>query len=295
MAVSIDNSVQHEIGGSPPARRTKKARSRQRQRQRDRGLTAVTVVSSAVVVVFLWWLIVRESHTPSYVVPSPVSVAQTLWKGLTVSPASSQSLLHQFGSTFEAAMIGLGVGGVIGVAIGAVAAQFRWLERLLMPYVFGFQTMPKVAIAPLLMIWFGFGQTSKAMLAGTLAFFPLVVNTFTGMNLVEREHLQLFTSLRASKMDFMLRLRLPGALPMVMAGLEIAIIQALLGAVVAEFIAGQSGIGTEIVLFEQTSNTSGIFAVLVILAVAGALLHAIVRYIHRRVVFWLPVESQGLG
>src|SRR5262249_26061297 len=154
--------------------------------------------------------------------------------GLTKSPTSKASLLYQFFVTFKAAMYGLVVGAVGGVVVGMLAAQFKSVERVLMPYVFAIQSTPKVAVAPLLMIWFGFGVTSEAILAGLLAFFPLVVNTFVGMNLVDRERLRLFAALRASKIEVMLRLRLPTALPMILAGLEIAVVQALLGAVVAE-------------------------------------------------------------
>jgi NitT/TauT family transport system permease protein len=230
---------------------------------------------------------------PSYLLPSPSEVWQSLWPGLTENPTSRASLLYQFSITFKAAMIGLFFGAAAGITVGMVAAQFKWLERITMPYVFAIQTTPKVAIAPLLMIWFGFGLASEAILAGILAFFPLVVNTFTGMHLVDRERLRLFAALRASRMQVMTRLRMMTALPMILAGLEIAVVQALLGAVVAEFIAGQAGIGTQIVQFQSVSNTAGVFAAIIVLAAAGILLHTIVKFARTRFIFWHNAGDEG--
>lgn len=255
----------------------------------ERVVTAMVFITSLVAIIVIWWAIVKIGNLPSYELPGPLPVWDALWSGVTTG--GSSSLLFQFLITFRAAMIGLAVGAVVGIAIGGVAAQFKFMERLLMPYVFAIQTMPKIAIAPLLLIWFGFGQASETILAGLLAFFPLVVNTFTGMNLVDREQLRLFAALRATRVQTMVGLRTMTAIPMILAGFEIAIVQALLGAVVAEFIAGQDGIGTQIVQMESNSNTVGIFAAVILLALAGIVLHGIVRFVRTRVIFW---QSQGI-
>lgn len=257
----------------------------------ERMLNIGVFIASAVAIVAIWWLIVKTADLPSYELPSPGEVWHALWSGISTTDRSS--LLFQFFITFKAAMIGLAVGAAAGVLVGAVAAQFKALERLMMPYVFAIQTMPKVAIAPLLMIWFGFGQATETILAGLLAFFPLVVNTFTGMNLVDRERMRLFSALRATRVQTISLLRLMTAVPMILAGLEMAVVQALLGAVVAEFIAGQEGIGTQIVQMEANSNTAGIFAAILLLAVAGIVLHAIVRFARTRVVFWQTEETEN--
>jgi NitT/TauT family transport system permease protein len=248
-------------------------------------------VASLVVLVVIWWAVVRLTNIQSYILPSPRQVWDALWPGITADPTSSTSLLFQFWITFKAALIGLAIGSVGGALVGMIAAQFTWIERVLMPYVFALQTTPKVAIAPLLMIWFGFGLTSEAFLAGTLAFFPLVVNTFTGMNLVDRERMRLFKALRASRLDIMFRLRMMTALPLILAGFEMAVVQALLGAVVAEFIAGQAGIGTLIVQQQSVSNTPGVFASIIVLALAGIILHAIVKAVRVRLVFWQRAQG----
>lgn len=259
----------------------------------EQGRGVAVLVTSFVCFVLLWWATVKIGDIPSYILPSPAAVWDALWPGLTQDPTSNSSLLYQFSITFKAAMYGLVVGALAGVTIGMLAAQFKPVERVLMPYVFAIQSTPKVAIAPLLMIWFGFGITAEAILAGLLAFFPMVVNTFAGMNMADREQLRLFAALRATKGQIMVRLRFMTALPMILAGLEIAVVQALLGAVVAEFIAGQSGIGTQIVSFQSVSNTAGVFAAIIVLAVAGILLHAIVKLARTKLIFWQADGKEG--
>lgn len=258
---------------------------------RRRWQTALTFLASFALLVAVWWMVTASGQVQDYLLPAPDAVARSLIAGLTEPLTSEASILYQFGVTFRAAFIGLIVGGLLGVLVGTVAAQSALLERLLMPYVFGLQSMPKVAIAPLLMIWFGFDLTSKTILAGILVFFPMVVNTFTGMNLATREHVRLFTSLRASRLDVIFRLRLPTALPLILAGVEIAVVQALLGAVVAEFIAGQAGIGTMIIRYQSVNDTASVFGALVVLAAAGILMHSIVRFCRLRLVFWNRSDS----
>ena len=254
-----------------------------------RGATILTTVVSLVAVVAIWWIWTVRSHVQSFVFPGPSAVARALWYGIS-SPVSASNLLYQLGITTLAAIIGLLVGGALGIILGALAAQFKPAERLVMPYVFAIQTMPKIALAPLIFTWFGFGAVPKEVLAGLLAFFPLVVNTYAGMNLVDRDSIDLFASLRATRLEEMVKLRLPTALPLVFAGLEIAVVNALLGAVVAEFMAGQDGIGTTMIKLQSVSNTAGIFACLIVLAVAGVLLHSIVRVLRLKLVFWGPAS-----
>lgn len=253
--------------------------------------TTLTFLASFALLVTVWWLITAYGGVQDYLLPAPDAVARSLVAGLTEPLTSEASILYQFGETFRAAFIGLLSGGLLGILIGTIAAQSALLERLLMPYVFALQSMPKVAIAPLLMIWFGFDLTSKTILAAILVFFPMVVNTFTGMNLASREHVRLFASLRASRLDVIFRLRLPTALPLILAGVEIAVVQSLLGAVVAEFIAGQAGIGTLIIRYQSVNDTASVFAALVVLAVAGVLMHTIVRFCRLRLVFWNRADT----
>lgn len=256
-------------------------------RPSERQINILTLVGTASGLIVLWHLLVVWMEPPTYLMPAPLDVGRALFNGVVASsPMSESSLLYQMAITLRAAAIGFGVAAVFGVLLGTIAAQAPLLERVLMPYVFGLQSMPKIAIAPLLMIWFGFGVTSKAALAGLLTFFPVVVNTYTGMSIVDKDMVKLFKALRASRMNTLFRLSLPAAAPMIFAGLDIAVVQALLGAVVAEFIAGQEGIGTQLIRFQYINNTAGVFAALIVLAVTGVLLHAMVAVLKRRVIYW---------
>lgn len=253
---------------------------------RERIQNAGVLLATSTLLVLLWHLAVVFFDLPSYLLPKPLAVGQAFFNGITASPTSEVSLIYQMALTMRAAMIGFGVAAILGIILGTVAAQSRLLERLLMPYVFGLQSMPKIAIAPLLMIWFGFGVTSKAALAGLLTFFPVMVNTYTGMSIVDRDMVRLFRSLRASKFQTLVRLNIPAAAPMIFAGIDIAVVQALLGAVVAEFIAGQDGIGTQLIRYQYINNTAGVFAALLTLALTGILLHGLVSIVKRRVIYW---------
>ena len=165
-------------------------------------------------------------------------------------------------------------------------AEFDAVRRAIFPAIVGFQSLPKVAIAPLYIIWFGFNIESKIAMAATLCFFPVMLNSLQGFLTVENERLELMTSLNAGRWQTFWRIKLPGALPFVFAGLNLGIVYAFLGAIVAEFIGAQNGVGVIVTQLQSLSDTAGVFAVLVLLGISGYVLIAIMSAIHRRVVFW---------
>jgi NitT/TauT family transport system permease protein len=154
-----------------------------------------------------------------------------------------------------------------------------------------FQSLPKVALAPLIVIWFGLGLTSKVINAALVAFFPLLVNTMVGLRSADEDRVSLMRSLSASNTQIFWMLRLPNALPFVMAGLDIAMILALIGAIVAEFTGATAGLGMLILSMTYTMDVSGQFSVLLILSVVGLLLNRLVYLVRRRVLFWDPSEK----
>src|SRR6202044_636280 len=206
------------------------ARARIQLPGRDRLVTAAIFVASLVVIIFAWWSAIKAFHIQKYILPEPSAVWQTGWAGVS-APWGSANLLYQLMITLESAGLGFLIGAALGVLVGGAAAQFRIFERIVWPYIFGLQSMPKVAIVPILMIWFGFGLTPRVLLVALLVFFPVVVNTLAGMNLTDRNLVSLFEANRATQLDFFVKLRLKSALPLVYAGLEIGVVQALLGAV----------------------------------------------------------------
>lgn len=167
----------------------------------------------------------------------------------------------------------------------------RHVEYFLYPFIVMFQAMPKVALAPLIIVWFGLGITSKVVQAALTAFFPLMVNTIVGLRSAEEERVNLMRSLAASEMQIFRMLRLPNALPFIIAGLEIAMIFALIGAIVAEFVGAQAGLGMLIQSMNFTLDVAGQFSVLLMLSVLGLVLNACILFIRRRVLFWDPSEK----
>jgi NitT/TauT family transport system permease protein len=167
-----------------------------------------------------------------------------------------------------------------------VIALSRPVEYFLYPFVVMFQAMPKVALAPLIIVWFGLGLTSKVVNAALVAFFPLMVNTIVGLRSAEEDKVNLMKSLAASKTQIFWMLQLPNAMPYIFAGLEMAMIFALIGAIVAEFVGAQSGLGMLIQSMNFTMDVAGQFSVLLLLSLLGLLLNGIVRVVRARVLFW---------
>ena len=155
-----------------------------------------------------------------------------------------------------------------------------------------FQAMPKVALAPLIIVWFGLDLTSKVINAGLVCFFPLMVNTISGLRAADEDRISLMRSLAATPAQIFWMLRLPGALQSIFAGLEIAMIFALIGAIVAEFVGAQSGLGVLIQSMNFSMDVAGQFSVLFILSLIGLALNGIVTAVRRRVVFW---DNNGRG
>jgi NitT/TauT family transport system permease protein len=157
-----------------------------------------------------------------------------------------------------------------------------------------FQSLPKVALAPLIVVWFGLGLTSKVINAALIAFFPLLVNTMVGLRSADEERVSLMRSLAASERQIFWMLRLPNSLPFVMAGLDVAMIFALIGAIVAEFVGAQKGLGMLIQSMNFNMDVSGQFSILLILSVVGLLLNRGVMMIRKRVLFWDPSEKERI-
>jgi len=165
------------------------------------------------------------------------------------------------------------------------------VRRLLFPYVVWLQSLPKIAIAPLFVIWFGYATLSKVAMATTITLFPVLLNSLEGFAVVERDRLQLMKSLDASRWQTFWMIKLPSAMPFIFAGLNLGIVYALLGTLLAEFLGSQRGIGVVITQLESVSDTAGIFAILVVLAVVSYLLIAFMRALQQHFVFWSGSEQ----
>jgi NitT/TauT family transport system permease protein len=239
-----------------------------------------------IVSLLAWEAFVRVFGIQAFILPPPSQVVVALYRGF-----ASGVYLRNLLVTLVETLLGFIVGSATGFLLGTAVATNRYVDYFLYPYIVMFQSLPKVALAPLVVIWFGLGLTSKVVNAALVAFFPLLVNTMVGLRSADEDRVSLMLSLHASETQIFWMLRLPNALPFVMAGLDIAMILALIGAIVAEFAGATSGLGTLILSMTYTMDVSGQFSVLLILSVVGLVLNRLVQLVRRRVLFWDPSEK----
>ncbi|HJM74579.1 MAG TPA: ABC transporter permease [Dehalococcoidia bacterium] len=258
----------------------------------DRGLPRAGQIAGAVlpalvaatVALALWELSVRARDIKEYLVPAPTAVGRALLDDPSrFIEAGSVSLTHALGGL----LIGTGAAFLLAV----VMAHSRVLERALFPLAILVKVTPVVAVAPLFLIWFGFNAWPKLLVAGLITFFPMLVNAVTGLRTIDPSAYDFMLALDASKWQVFWKLRLPASLPYVLAALRISVPLSLIGAVVAEWFAADSGVGQIIVIANGDLDTPVLFAAVTMLALIGVTLTGAVAYIERRVLFWHESSS----
>jgi NitT/TauT family transport system permease protein len=167
------------------------------------------------------------------------------------------------------------------------------IERALMPYLVGLQALPKVAVAPLIVIWIGIGIESKILIAAVISFFPVLINAIVGFSTVEADRLDLMRSLVASPWQQFRIVVFPNSLPFIFAGLNVGIVLSITGALVGEFIGADRGLGNLLLQLNYNMDISGMFAVLLVLALLGIVLYSLIRYLHLRFVFWAKPDIRS--
>ena len=243
-----------------------------------------------VAVVIVWEGAVRLFSIPAFILPAPSNIGVALWRGI-----ESALYLDHIRITVVETLLGFVFGSILALVLGTMIALSRRAEYFLYPFIVMFQSMPKVALAPLIIVWFGLGLTSKVAQAAVTAFFPLMVNTIAGLRSADEDRVALMRSLDASNMQILTMLRLPSALPFIMAGFEIAMVLSLIGAIVAEFVGAQKGLGVLIMSMTFTMDVAGQFSVLLILSLLGLLLNGIIVEIRKRLLFWDPAQKTAAG
>lgn len=230
-----------------------------------------------IAVLAIWEMTTRQFSLSALVLPPPSAVAVALWSGLT-----SGYFWPHIVSTLQALLLGLCIGSVVGLLAGMALAESALLERVLKPYVVVSQVVPKLALAPLFVLWFGFGMLPTVLITALICFFPLMENTLTGLRQVDAQRLQLFHMLGATRLQTLLRLKLPTGLPAILAGLRVAVVLALVGAVVAEFMGASQGLGAVVIAAQGMMDTTLMFAALVLIAAMGLLLYQACLILERR-------------
>ncbi|MFW5942977.1 MAG: ABC transporter permease [Chloroflexota bacterium] len=243
------------------------------------------ITAGVIVGLFLAWeLAVRLFGIPQYLLPGPLAIAQRI-------VADFEMLLPHIWITTYEVLLGLGVSIAVGIPLAIGIVYSRLFERVAYTIIVASQTIPKVALAPIIVIWFGYGLTSKVVVAFLISFFPIVVNTVVGMKSLEREMLYLARSLGASELQIFLNFRLPKALPTIFGGLKVATTLAVIGAVVGEFIAANKGLGYVQLLANGNLDTVLNFATVALLSLVGIVLFAIVSILEQIVIKWEPSDA----
>lgn len=245
----------------------------------ERVTSPLYVAVTFVIVLAIWQLVVSAFGISKIILPTPVQVGHAIYTARSVLPT-------QLGWTMYATAIGFGIALGAGVILALIVTEIRLLHRTLYPLIVGVQSMPHIGLAPLLIVWFGFGTTAHAALAAIVAFFPIFSNVAHGLETVRGERVRLFESYRASRLQMILKLKLPMSLPFLFAGANVGVIFAMLGVIVAEFLGSNQGMGFLLVQQGNSLDTAGVFAVLVILALVGVLLHTVVSVVQRLALRW---------
>ncbi len=246
---------------------------------------AVTFLASLILIMGVWEYVSRSGGVNPLVLPAPTSILASLWFVLT-NLFGDLAYWQDTWITFYEIIFGFLLGSGMAVIIGSLVAEFITVRRIVIPYTIALNSTPKIAIAPLFVIWFGFGAMPKILIAAVICFFPVFVNTVTGLGSMEEEELELMSSIRASRWQTFRRLKLPRSAPYVFASLRTAMAFAAIGAVIGEFAGAQDGLGFQIEFAAARLETARLFAFLVVVSALAFMLYSLIAYAERKIVFW---------
>ncbi len=240
------------------------------------------VVPPLVALAFLglaWELTVRAGHIKVYILPAPSVVLQRLFSDLGF-------FAYHAWITFYEAVLGFAIGSLVALALAAAMAHSLAVERSLYPLALLVKVTPVVVIAPLLVIWLGFGMAPKVLVAAYIAFFPVLVNAITGFRTVNPRAMDFLRSVNASQWEVFVALRLPSATPYLFSAFRVALPLALIGAVVGEWFSAEKGLGSVVFVAIHNLDMPTIFAAIISLALTGIVLNTLLLVIERRLLFW---------
>jgi NitT/TauT family transport system permease protein len=254
-----------------------------RLHRQARRRAALWIARPLVAVVFFsaWIAYIALADLPGYFLPHPRDVA-TRFAALVMSGA----LIQHLGFTARSVILGFLFGTIAAIAAGTLISRSRFMESLLRPYIVALQTTPILVLAPLFLVWFGFGIASKVLIAAIICFFPLLMNVIAGFRSVGEQERRLFRSLGAGRWQTFVRLEVPHALPFIFAGLRIASLLSVTGAVVGEFVGSSAGLGYLSLSAAGNLDTDVLFSAVLTLMLMGLTFYGLITQIERRVLFW---------
>jgi NitT/TauT family transport system permease protein len=252
-------------------------RQRRRERaRRDRIMAVVYPIGMMVALLAVWEAAARLLSLPPYLLPAPSAIARSM-------DTNSAVLIKESLTTTLETALGFVLSVVVGVPLALAIYLWKPFARAVYPVLVSSQAVPKVAVAPLFLVWFGFGLLPKVLIAFLIAFFPVVINTAMGLAALEREKIYLARSMGLGSVATFFKIQLPNALPSIFAGLKISITFAVVGAVVGEFVGGQGGLGYLLLIANGNMDTALLFAGIVALTVLGIVFFALIGLVERLV------------
>ncbi len=239
------------------------------------------ILLSIFIIIIIWQCIVSITNVPHYILPSPLRVLESCWENYSI-------LLQNLGVTVLEIILGL----ILGISFGFISALsliwFRTIRRWLLPLLVISQAIPVFAIAPLLVLWFGYGIASKVAMATLIIYFPVAATLYDGLRRTDIGWLELAKSMRASKLSILIHIRLPAAMPAMSSGLRVAAAVAPIGAVVGEWVGSSAGLGYLMLHANGRMQTDLMFASLLVLAIVALIIYFSIDFIMRRTITWQP-------
>lgn len=245
----------------------------------------MSITVSFTALIAFWYLLVWITDLPAFILPSPLQVWNSFVKVLT-----DGRLAHHFYITLREVLVGLAFGAGSAVVLGYLLAKSKRLESILAPYIVASQSVPMVAIAPLLVIWFGSGMLSKVLICALIVFFPILINTIVGIRSVPAPLYELMQTLNASRWQIFTKLEIPAALPIIFGGLRIGVTLSVIGAVVGEFVGADQGLGFLINLARGQYDTALVFVAVATLVFMASALYGVIVLLENRFLAW---QSRG--
>jgi NitT/TauT family transport system permease protein len=260
-----------------------------------RGSTLPTYLSSALhavqrgwlplfvfaLLIVAWETAARLSLVDPMMLPAPSDIGANFIDGFR-----SGIYLQHLEVTLIQALSGFGLACLVGIGVGSISSFSERFSRALRPILIAIEATPKIALAPLIIVWFGYGIGSKIVLATIIAFFPVFIGTVAGLRAADPGRLDVLRALGAGRGQIFRLVALPGALPHIFAGVNVAVVFALLGTIVGEFMGSKEGLGTLILYANGNLDTARVFSILMVLAATGLLLHGLIGGLRRRLLFW---------
>ena len=270
----------NDLTPQPPLRRGEREHRRKPSSAWVLGLTQLLpTVALLSAVLLVWELAVRLMQVPNFLLPAPSAVTARL-------VGDPWFFVREGLVTLGEALGGLVIGGVLAFVAGLLMARWRWLERALLPVAIVAKVTPVVVVAPLFVLWFGFGAWPRLLIAALLAFFPILIGAVAGLRAVPAAAHEVLLTLDATAAEEAWLLRVPAALPQLFAALKVATTLALLGAVVAEWVGGDRGLGRAILLANANLDTTTALAGVATIATIGIVMIGGLTLLERRYVFW---------